>query len=98
MKPLTRTRAIAFGAVGLLGSVVLLGVLVDRAVGSAACIERAKYELILCLAPPDALTWIVLGAIALAFAVGLGMAVGTPGSLNAGSATSRTARPESSLK
>ena len=45
------------------------------------------------LAPPDALTWIVLGAIALAFAVGLGMAVGMPGSLNAGSATSRTARP-----
>ena len=77
---------------------LLLGGLVDRAVGSAACIERAKYELISCLGPPDVLTWTVIAALALAFAVGLGMAVGTPASLSADPATRRTARPEPSLE
>jgi hypothetical protein len=95
---LSRSRAIALGAVGLLGSVLLLGGLVDRAVGSAVCIERAKYELILCAAPPDVLTWAVSAALAIAFAVGLGMAVGAPGSRSADPATRRTARPEPSLK
>lgn len=98
MTLLSRGRAIALSAVGLLGSVLLLGGLVDRAVGSAACIERAKYELISCLGPPDVLTWTVIAAVALTFAVALGMAVGRPGSRIADPATRRTARPEQSLE
>lgn len=96
MTLLSRSTAIALSAVALLGSVLLLGGLVDRAVGSAVCMERALYELILCAAPPDVLAWTVSGAVALALAVGLGVAIGAPGSR--GSGDSSDSSPEPSLK
>jgi hypothetical protein len=78
MTLISRRVAIAVASLGLLVSVLLISGLVDRAIESAVCVERAKYELILCVAPPDALIWILAAAVAVAFAVGLGIAIGTP--------------------
>jgi hypothetical protein len=77
----SRRAAIAVAVVGLLASMLSIRGLVDRAVQSAACIERARFELISCIAPPDVLTWTVATAVSLAIAVGLGMAIGLPARL-----------------
>ena len=41
-------------AVGLALAMFALFSLIDASLASAACLERAKYELILCVAPPEA--------------------------------------------
>jgi hypothetical protein len=73
-----RRTALAVASLVLLVSVLALGALVNGAVASAACMERARFELVSCVGPPNALAWLVAIAVLLASAVGLGMALGAP--------------------
>jgi hypothetical protein len=52
--------------------------LIERAVQSAACLERARCETILRAGPPETTAWLLSVTFTLAFAIGLGMAIGTP--------------------
>lgn len=76
---MSRIAVIVVAAIGLVVSMLLLSGLAYQAAQSAACVERARYLLISCIAPPDALTWALAIAMAAAFAVGVGMAFRTPG-------------------
>ena len=63
--------------VGLVASLTWAFTLVSRAIESAACAERANFQLISCVAAPDGLMWTLVGAVVLACAVGLGVVIGT---------------------
>lgn len=56
----------------LLLDLVVLRDQIVASIDAAVCLERANYELILCLAPPD--PWIIptAGVLSIALAVGLG--------------------------
>ena len=61
----------------LVGAALLLDLLVLReqvtvAIGSAACLERANFELILCVAPPAEWQIALSGALALALSITVG--------------------------
>ena len=63
--------------VWLVGVALLLGLIVFRAqmtalVDSAACLERANFELILCVAPPAEWQIVLSGELVLALSIGLG--------------------------
>jgi hypothetical protein len=59
--------------IGLVVDLKVLLAQVESTVGSAACFERAKWEMVLCGAPPEA--WQV--ALAITLAVGLAMLFGS---------------------
>lgn len=46
--------------VGIALALLALYLLIDTSQASAACLERAKYELILCAAPPEAWQFVVI--------------------------------------
>lgn len=73
-----RRAATALAGCGLLVSILVLRSLVDQAAVSAACLEQARYFLISCIAPPDALSWTAAIALSIAFAVGIGIASRVP--------------------
>jgi hypothetical protein len=68
----------ALAVLGMAASVLAITGLIERAIGSAVCMEAAKYLLISCVAPPDALIWAAVGAFGLGCGVGLGMVIGVP--------------------
>ena len=72
-----RLRPIAWLIVGIL-VVDLLVILaqVDAAIGSAACVERANFELILCLAPPTPVEFAASVGSAIGLSVLLGAVIG----------------------
>lgn len=49
---------------------------IERAIGAAACLERAQYELILCAASPEAWSMLFTGGLAVALAIHLGALLG----------------------
>jgi hypothetical protein len=63
-------RLLSAGGIGV--GALLMWVLHDSAVASAVCLERAKYELILCAAPPDGWAIALAGVLAVASALALG--------------------------
>lgn len=67
--------------VGLVGTAFVLALLastaqVGNAVGAAACLERAKHELISCAAPPEVWVMIVTGGLAVGLVLLLGSLLG----------------------
>ena len=59
-------------AVALVADLLVIRAQIETAMGSAACMERAKYEMILCVSPPD--LWQMLAALTIA--IGLAILVG----------------------
>ena len=59
-------------AAAVVFDLLVLNAQIETAIGSATCMERAKYEMILCVAPPD--LWQVLAAAAVA--IGLAILIG----------------------
>jgi hypothetical protein len=64
-------RTLAVGA-ALLLDLLVLRAQIDAVIGSAVCLERAKFELILCAAPPDEWQIALTSALALALSITLG--------------------------
>lgn len=78
-RPLYRDLAIRVVLVAVALGLVLLvfASQIEQAIGVAACMERAKYELILCAAPPDAWKMLLTAGLAVALAILLGVLLGT---------------------
>jgi hypothetical protein len=67
--PLARTAPWPLLALGLALALVTLYSLIDTSQASAACLERAKDELVLCVAPPEAWQFVLVIGSALLVAV-----------------------------
>ena len=59
-------------AVALMLTLWIIQAMVQRAIGDAACVERARYELVSCVGPPPEWQWILFTATAIGLAVLLG--------------------------
>jgi uncharacterized membrane protein AbrB (regulator of aidB expression) len=62
-------------AVALVLDLLLIRSQVDLAIGAAACLERANFELVSCVAPPSDLLMILLSALAIGVAILLGTTI-----------------------
>ena len=74
MSPAALRRAVIAGAIGL--DLIVVARQIESAIASAACFERAKYELISCAAPPSEWAFILPAALLIVLSVFLGLELG----------------------
>ena len=71
-RPTTSRLPAPLIAVALALTVWILQAMVERAIGNAACVERATFELVSCLGAPPDWQWVLFTATAIGLAVLLG--------------------------
>ena len=71
-RPAASRLPVALINVALLLTLWILQAMVERAIWSAACLERANFELISCINPPPDWQWLLFTATAVGLAVLLG--------------------------